>query len=174
MQLSIYELDDLAEEVRKLTGGDPLGMLTYANRTDSLMQMLAAIGLEGLLPGAGGEAAGPRRIVVLGDTRTGVGKLRAIAAAAGLDPDDFEFCLDYDRLKHYNFGKLRDRDNYRAVLYGPGPHSTPGKGTSSSAIEEMKEYPQIYPPLIEIRDRSGELKITTNSFRQAVLAVVAL
>ena len=173
MQLSVYELDDLAEEVRRRTGGDPLGMLAYANRTDSLRDLLASIGLEDLLPDGGSKASSAGTIVVLGDSQVSIGKLRSIAEREGVDPDCIEFCLEYDRLKHYDFSKFRDREVYRAVLFGPGPHSTPGKGSSSSAVEEMGSHPDIYPPVIEIRERGGTLKITANSFRDAIRAALA-
>lgn len=169
MRLSIYELDDLAEGVKRRTGGDPLGMLAFANRIGNLEEMLDAVGLRDLLPG--NEHFAPRKIAVLGASEVNVRKLRAIARGAGIDEDDIEFCLEYDRLKHYDFGKFRDRDVYRAVLFGPGPHSTPGKGRSCSAIEEMETHPDIYPPTIRIEASSG-LKITANSFKQAVLQVV--
>ena len=172
MQLSVYELDDLAEEIRKRTGGDPLGMLAYANRTGGLHEMLAAIGLEDLL--GNDERGRAKRIVVLGSSQTSVGKLRSIAADAGIGEGDIEFCLDYDQLKHYDFAKFRDRDGYRAVLFGPGPHSTPGKGESSSALDEMKNHPETYPPTIEIRERGGDLKITANSFKRAIFAIAAM
>lgn len=172
MELSVYELDDLSEEVRRRTGGDPLGMLAYANRTGNLRNLLASIGLEDLMPG--GEAVrSSRTIVVLGDSQVSVGKLRSIAEREGADPDDIEFCLEYDRLERYNFAKLRDKDIYRVVLFGPGPHSTPGKGKSESAINEMKSHPDIYPPIIEVREHGGPLKITANSFREAIRAALA-
>jgi hypothetical protein len=168
LRLSIYELDDLAEEVRKRTGGDPLGMLTYANRMGNLEEMLDAIGLRDLLPG--NECFSPRKIVVLGASEVNVRKLLSVAKDNGIDEDDIEFCLEYDRLKHYNFGRFRDKDRYRAVLFGPGPHSTPGKGQSCSAIEEMEAHQDIYPPIIRM-EASGGLKITVKSFKQAILEV---
>ncbi len=169
MQLSIYELDDLAERIKERTGGDPLGMLAYVNRMGNLSEMLEAIGLRDLLPGE--DTPAPRKIVVLGASEVNVRKLRSIAIHAGIDEADIEFCLEYERLKHYDFGKFRDRDLYRAVLFGPGPHSTPGKGQSCSAIEEMEAHPDIYPPAIRI-EASGGLKITANSFKQAILRVI--
>lgn len=149
-------------------------VLAYANRTDSLYDMLVAIGLEGLLPGMFGASRVATKIVVLGSSRTGVGKLRSIAEGLGINRDDIEFCLDYDRLVHYDFSKFRDREAYRAVLFGPGPHSTPGKGKSTSAMDEMKGHPEIYPPTIEIREVGGGLKITVNSFRAAILRALEL
>ena len=171
MPLSVYELDDLAQEVKKRTGGEPLSLLAFANRMGNLGEMLEAIGLRDLLPDSG--ICGPRKVVVLGDSEVNVRKLRSIAIGAGIDEDDIEFCLDYGRLDHYDFGKFRDRELYRAVLFGPGPHSTPGKGKSCSVIEEMESHPDIYPPVIRI-ESSGGLKITVNSFKQAIEKVIQL
>lgn len=169
--LSIYELDDLAEEVKKRTGGDPLGVLAFANRMGNLEEMLEAIGLRDLLPGS--DPYAPRKIVVLGATDVNVRKLRSIAVNAGIDEDDIEFCLEYERLAHYDFRKFRNKDVYRAVLIGPGPHSTPGKGQSSSATQEMESHPDIYPPTIKI-EASGSPKITVTGFRRAILKVTQL
>lgn len=171
MQLSIYELDDLADKVKAMTGGEPLGMLSFANRTGQLRELLAAIGLDGLLPS--GVEATPKQIVVLGDTQVSVDKLRSIAKREGVESESIEFCLEYDKLKHYDFSKFRDKEVYRAVLFGPGPHSTPGKGNSSSAMEKMKGSSDTYPPVIEIRERGGALKITANSFKDAIRAALA-
>ena len=147
-------------------------MLALANRTGSLREMLATIGLEDLIPG-GSASRASNKAVVLGSAEVSVGKLRSIAAHEGLDPEDIEFCLEYDRLKHYDFAKFRDRDAFRAVLFGPGPHSTPGAGESSSAVSEMQSHPDIYPPVYGIREESGKLKITANSFRKAVREMLA-
>ena len=52
------------------------------------------------------------------------------------------------------------------------PHSTPGKRDAGSAVAEMEAHPEIYPPVIELRDATG-LKITNNSFARAVAGLCA-
>ena len=53
------------------------------------------------------------------------------------------------------------------------PHSTPGKRDASSAIAEMEAHPELYPPVVRLRDSSGP-KITNNSFLRALETVKAL
>ena len=175
MRLTIWELDDLSIKMQRMFGEEDtlLRLLTYANRTDRLEEMLAAVGLSDLCPGTACSSGSARKIVVLGASEVTVGVLRSVADKAGFERSDVEYCLDYDKLDHYNFAKLRDKDVYKAVLFGPGPHSTPGKGESSSALDEMRSHPEIYPRVVEVRERGGALKITRNSFRQAILKVAS-
>ncbi|MBQ9001741.1 MAG: hypothetical protein IJ087_07820 [Eggerthellaceae bacterium] len=56
---------------------------------------------------------------------------------------------------------------------GPMPHSTPGKRDASSAITEMENRPDIYPPVIRMEDAHGP-KITNNSFAQALETLEAI
>lgn len=76
----------------------------------------------------------------------------------GFSSDRLEFFLDYNGSKKYNYSKLRYSDKYAAVIVGPVPHSTVGKGNYSSAIVAM-ETEQGYPPVFRVD------KITNNSFR---------
>lgn len=79
----------------------------------------------------------------------------------GFSGDRFEFFLDYDGSQKYNYSKLRYSDKYAAVIVGPIPHSTVGKGNYSSAIVAM-ETEQGYPPVFRVD------KITNNSFRSVM------
>lgn len=140
-----------------------LPAISTANRTGELNELLRLLGMSDLIDDGGSMSIQPTRIVVIGDSMVKEAKLRSIARRRGFDPDMFEFVLGYNELKHYDFGKLRGTYTYRAVLAGPMPHSTPGKRDASSAIAEMKAHPELYPPVIELRDSNG-LKITNNSF----------
>ena len=61
-----------------------------------------------------------------------------------IDKSRFEFCLDYDKAKTFQYSKLRYNPNYRVVIFGPVPHSSTGKNDSSSVIAEMKNH-EGYP-----------------------------
>lgn len=160
--LSAYELDDLQQAMMERMADGLLPAISTANRTGELSELLRLLGMSDLLDEEG-VSIQPTRVVVIGDSMVKEAKLRSIARRRGYDPDLFEFVLGYNELKHYDFGKLRGTYTYRAVLAGPMPHSTPGKRDASSAIAEMKAHPELYPPVIELRDSSG-LKITNNSF----------
>lgn len=102
----------------------------------------------------------PTKVIVLGDSTVSEGRLRSKVRKRGLDSREFEFVLGYNELKHYNFDKLRNSFSYRAILAGPMPHSTPGKGDASSFIAKVESRPECYPPLIRLEDSTG-LKIPT-------------
>lgn len=161
--LSAYELDDLQQAMMERMADALLPAISTANRTGELNELLRLLGMSDLIDDGGSMSIQPTRIVVIGDSMVKEAKLRSIARRRGFDPDMFEFVLGYNELKHYDFGKLRGTYTYRAVLAGPMPHSTPGKRDASSAIAEMKAHPELYPPVIELRDSNG-LKITNNSF----------
>lgn len=168
--LGTYELMELHDSVAERMEDALMPALSRANRTGDLPKLLELLGMSGLLGDNDCLDLKPTKIAVLGDSQVKEDKLRSIARKRGLDPKDFDFALGYNELKHYDFKKFRNSISYRAVLVGPMPHSTPGKFDSSSAVAEMQTHPDIYPPVIELRDSNG-LKITNNSFGQALEAL---
>ena len=167
--LSIQELADLRDDMMLRMGGSLLPALTKANREDRLPELLTDLGMEDLAEANGclrkTERAG--KIVVMGDSAAKVDKLRSIARKRGFSLDRFEFQLDYDRLKHYDFGKLRGAMGYAAVLAGPMAHKTLGTERASSYIAQAEQHPDEYPILIKM-GTANELKITNNSFKKAL------
>lgn len=164
MTLSIYELDDLYQKMTERMGQDLLPAITRANRMGDLDELLESLGMGDL-----GEAPSDdvdlfaSKILVLGQSEVKEQKLKSIVRKKGFDSKRFEFYLEYDRLQHYDFAKLRNTLTYKAVMVGPMPHSTPGKLENSSAIAEMENHPDTYPRVIQLRS-ANELKITNNSF----------
>ena len=121
----------------------------------------------GDLVGDGGVArVVPTKVVAISESVVREDKLRSIAKRRGISGRDIEFALGNERAKHYPFSKLRDSLTYRAVLVDPMPHSTSGKRDASSAIAEMENHPETYPPVIRMHDANG-LKITNDSCAQA-------
>ena len=165
--LSAYELDDLQQAMMERMEDAILPAISRANRVGELDELLHLLGMDDLLGDNGATDIRPTRIVVMGDSMVKESKLRSIAKRHGFNPTIFDFALGYDQMKHYDFAKLRGTFTYRAVFVGPMPHSTPGKRDASSAVAEMEARPEIYPPVIELRDSNG-LKITNNSFARAL------
>lgn len=145
--------------------------ITLANRTGQLEEMLEQWGLEDLIDKKQQSSNDfydtykDGKIVVLGGSQVKEKVLLGIIKELGLDKDRFEFCLDYDSIVRYQFSKLQYNPNYRLVIVGSMPHSTAGKGDSSSAISEMEKgngYPKV------VRLGSNELKITKTGFTKAL------
>jgi hypothetical protein len=73
---------------------------------------------------------------------------------------------DYDKITNLDFRKFRYSNKISAIIAGPMPHSTKGKGSYSSGLEMIKNEPG-YPPVFECVT-SDKLKITKESIRNAL------
>lgn len=150
--------------------------IALANRMNELDSLLECWGLQELI---GNNSVSSDdfydtykdgTIVVIGASQVKEHDLLGIAKSLGLSKDRFEFCLDYDEIVKFNFKKMQHKPNYRLVIVGPMPHSTAGKGDSSSAIAEM-ETRDGYPKVVRLG--SNELKITQTSFKKTLQKQIA-
>lgn len=150
--------------------------IALANRMNELDSLLECWGLQELI---GNNSVSSDdfydtykdgTIVVIGASQVKEHNLLGIAKSLGLSKDRFEFCLDYDEIVKFNFKKMQHKPNYRLVIVGPMPHSTAGKGDSSSAIAEM-ETRDGYPKVVRLG--SNELKITKTSFKKTLQKQIA-
>ena len=158
--LGINELNDLLEEIQH--------RVIEANRKGTLEELLEAWGMKDLVHSEAPkfESYKTGKIVVIGQSEVKEEMLKQIANKAGIDKNRFEFCLDYEQTKSYNYRKLQYEPLYRVVLVGPTPHKTEGTGESSSVIAEM-ENGEGYPRVIRLM--AGEkLKITKTNFKNAL------
>lgn len=147
--LTVQELSDLCDEMMGRMGLELLPAITKANREDNLDDILASLGMADLLDANDG------------DDQPYLGKVIVIGASAVKD-----FQLDYARLKHFDFGKIRGSMGYVAIFAGPMPHKTPGAEEASSFIARVENSPDDYPPLVKLQS-GNDLKITNNSFKHA-------
>ena len=108
------------------------------------------------------------KIIVIGESRVNKSDLEYIAKKNGIDPKKIEFELDYEKLTNYNFEKFKNNMSYSDVLIGPMPHKVKGLDESSSFLSMVREHPEDYPKIIELRD-ANELKITKQSFSNGLL-----
>lgn len=142
-----------------------------ANRTGELESLLSNWGLSTLIKNVAPSSDDfydtykDGKIVVIGASQVKEHDLLGIVKSLGLDKKRFEFCLDYEKIKNYPFSKMQHNPKYRLVIVGPMPHSTTGKGESSSAISEL-ENGSCYPKVVRLG--SNELKITKTNFKQAL------
>ena len=162
--MKVLDTDELDELF-----GDFWSRITIANRNGTLEDILRKIGWSDLLGES--DMYHPYEngiITVIGESEIKEQTLIAIAEDMGIDRDRLEFCLSYKEAKTLNYRKFYFEPKYRAVLFGPVPHSTTGKGDYSSVITEM-ESREGYPQVIRIAESDrGHLKITKTSFRRAL------
>lgn len=154
--------EELEEVIEKVTA-----KITLANRSGELEELLNSWGFDNLISQSPAYVTDKKgKIVVIGASEIKENVLNGIIKSLGLDKNRFEFCLDYDRAKTFQYSKLRYNPNYRVVLFGPVPHSSTGKNDSSSVIAEMKNHEGY--PRVEILSGNNAVKITKSNFKDAL------
>ena len=109
------------------------------------------------------------KIVVVGQTEVKESILLGVAESCGVSKDRFEFCLDYNKAKSYNFKKMQYEPKYSLVLFDPIPHSGVGKEDYGSIITTIQNT-EGYPPVITMG--SNTLKISKSGFKSTLLKVL--
>jgi len=169
--LSIEQVNDVYDALLKRAKIENLlHAISLANRQGSLDEMLRSMGQEELLVELGFvESARVKRVLVIGESEVKEKRLRSFAREYCPESEgyEFEYKLTYN-VKNFDFRKMQNNDSYLAVLVGPMPHSTSGKGDYSSAIARMENEPWQWPHAIRLTDGSGTLKITNNSFKDGL------
>ena len=102
---SLEEMDLIIEEVNHI--------LMKANRSGELEKILCSIGLEKYKSKPAYSTSNKGKIVVIGGSKVKKEHLLGIGKNLGLEKERFEFCLDYDAAKTYEYKKLR----YNPYLY---------------------------------------------------------
>lgn len=112
------------------------------------------------------------KILVLGNTDIRVAEMKAIARDYfGFEKADFEFITDYEKIKNAG-NRIHSCGRFVAVIFGNCPHKVAGMGNFTSIIEEFKQREDC-PLSIDARNEAGGLKITKQSFKNALLQVYA-
>ena len=159
--------EELEEVIEKITA-----KVTLANRSGELEELLISWGFGELISKTSTyETDRDGKIVVIGASEVKENVLNGIIKSLGLDKGRFEFCLDYDKAKTFQYSKLRYNPNYRVVMFGPVPHSSTGKNDSSSVIAEMKNREGY--PRVEVLSGNNAVKITKSNFKDTLNKLVA-
>ena len=164
--LDIEALFELEETLKDELDNHLEEILVKLNQTDKLEDFLRLIGMQELL-GLDNiqECFNDGQIIVIGNSEVDKEKLAAVAKNMGFDRDRFEFYLDYEDAKKFDFKKTQWSTKYSCILVGPMPHSGTAKGDYSSVIAAL-ENEDGYPPVV--RMGTNGLKITKSSFRQTL------
>lgn len=108
------------------------------------------------------------KILVIGGQELGANVIYGIAKTMGFEKKDFEL-IDYDKAKSYT-ERIRKNGKYSAVIFGACPHKTTAGAGYSSAVEKFKQIEGM-PFVTDARSKSGRLKVTKESFRNALTDV---
>ncbi len=109
------------------------------------------------------------KILVLGATTLDVKTMNGIAKLYGFRKDDFEYEVDYGKMVSFT-GRMGKLEKFSAVILGACPHKVQNLGDWSSLIEKCKNTEGM-PIAIDARSRAGELKVTKESFREALVEI---
>ena len=164
--LGIDELYEISAIVQEALNDRLDEILSKLNRTGQLEEFLSLIGMSELI-GTIKKTSHNKEgiIIVVGKSDVPKEKLAGVAKSLGFGKDRFEFNLDYEDGKTYNFKKAQYSDAYSAILVGEMPHSGKAKEDYSSTIAAL-EGSEGYPPVVRVGMKN--LKITKASFRESL------
>ncbi len=149
--------------------------LENAWKEGRLDEYLHRIGLDSLAPNKKApvwdEAMQNGKIIIFGEAAIKDREILASVASQGISKDRVELHIEYNELKHFDFGKLRYNSDYRLILVGPMPHSTKNKGDYSSVIA-MMEQEEGFTRIIRLTSNE-QLKITKSNIKEAIRMAVA-
>ena len=166
-KLTPQQIFNIVDEFTSNEGRRLLTTLTRANQNGTLVDVMESLGALDLLNAKPRNNFFAGKVIVLGASTVKESKMRSFIKKSGLDPEMFEFHLDYKKIKNFNYKKIRESNGYIAIFAGPMPHSTTGKGNSSSFIAKVENNPELYPPMYKLVS-GRELKITNNNFKEAL------
>ena len=168
--LCVEELLELEESLKSELNDNLTSILTKLNRSNQLNTLLQLLGMEHLLNAVPGyQVYKTGKIIVIGQSNAKKNDLLAVAHKLGLEKNRFDFYLEYDDAKTFNFKKIQWNSTYTAVLVGPMGHSGAGKGNYISVISAI-ESEEGYPPVIRLG--SNELKITKTNFKNKLMELM--
>ena len=156
----VREYDELADILEAINA-----RVFKENREDTLDALLLKWGFPNLVEDQKStfRPLSSGRIVVIGESTIAARVVVGVAEEKGFDRDRLDLHLEYDDAKQFAFEKLQYDGLCAAILVGPMPHSTPGKGDFGSVIAAM-EQTDGYPPVFRLT-AGDELKITKTSLR---------
>ena len=168
--LGIEELFELEQDLRPALIENLEQILIHLNRTDRLLDFLDLLGMKSLLGDSfDDERTKDGKIIVIGHSEVPSDKLLSVSKKHGFPKDRFEFLLEYEDAKRYNFGKTQWSPNYSLIMVGPMPHSGVAKEGFGSIISAL-ETKEGYPPVLQMGMKS--LKISKSSFEDALVRAV--
>ncbi len=166
-KLDIDALFELEEQITERLVQNVEQILIKLNQEEKLETFLDLIGMRDLLGDDSITWPNDGKIIIVGASEVSKDVLLGIAKQYGISKDRFEFHLEYEDAKTYNFEKARWSWNYCCIMVGPMPHSGVSKGEFSSIITRL-EREDGFPPIVELSDQNGKLKITKTSFKEAI------
>lgn len=170
--LNVEELLELEDAIKEELDDHLTEALARLNRSGRLEEFLELLGMLHLLEKESGyQVHKTGKIIVIGHSDVKTNVLLAVAKEMGIDKSRFEFYLNYEDAKTFNFRKMQWQPSYSLIMVGPMPHSGVGKGEGTSIIATL-ENEDGYPPVVRLG--SNGLKITKSDFKAKLEEMVEL
>lgn len=170
-------IDELLEEIEKFNSQDKVRMaeLEAKNKEykEALVRMRAFAAEEGAEEDCTEQQAGGhellernKKILVLGACALDQKTMNGIAKLFGFQKKDLIYETDYTKVVSFA-GRIDHSERYAAIIFGACPHKVAGLGDWSSIIEKCRQSEEM-PLAYDARSRSGELKVTKESFKEVL------
>ena len=105
--LNVEQLLELEERLRNTLSEKLEQILSNLNRSGKLEEALELLGLSDLLqPDYSYKPYRTGKIFIVGQSDVRKNQLLGVIKEVGFDKNRFEFCLEYDEVKRFNFSKL--------------------------------------------------------------------
>lgn len=170
--LSVEELSELEDDLRKDIDDYLPAALSKMNRSGQLEEFLHLLGMEYLLQRESGyKVFKSGKIVIIGQSDVKSDAVLSIAKQLGLDKERFELYLNYEDAKTFDFRKMQWNPQYSLLMVGPMPHSGIGKGNHGSIISAL-ESEDGYPPIVRLG--SNGLKITKSDLKSKLIEMIEI
>lgn len=165
--LDIEVLFQLEEQIKEELDEHLEEILIKLNRDDKIDELLVLLGMKEIIEDYDETYENADGIIiVVGQSEVEKEKLLAVAKNYGLGKDRFEFYLEYEDAKKFDFRKTQWSSKYSCILVGQMPHSGYAKGDYGSVISALEKQ-DGYPPVVRM-GLSGGLKISKTSFRTTI------
>ena len=108
-----------------------------------------------------------QKVLVIGKSEVEQKYLERIVESLNMDVGQFDFRLGYEH--NFDFSTLKNSTTFSDVIVGAMGHKQKGGGDSNSAISELELNPYKYPNVVKCLTTANKLKITKQSFHDAIL-----
>jgi len=108
------------------------------------------------------------KILILGTSRLkNLDIYKTAETLSGISRNNIEILSDYQKNKRFDIKTLQYSTKYDGILIGPIAHKITKLGSYNSVIQLLKDN-EGYPPFVEIRCNSNQLKITKTSLKKSL------
>ena len=171
LELSTEQISTISELVAEKFLYDSEKIIVHLNTTNKLDEFLKITSLKSEInKELNRNLVNTKKVIVVGQGLGTVSDYRQCCRNVGINPENFEFHLDYYDGKNLDFNKFRYKSEYGGIIVGAMPHSGKAKGKYSSVIDFLENEPG-FPMVVRSQDKSGKLKLCSSGFTSAVLAL---